>query len=117
MARKRDTTLDFLLSLNGYTYLENDGHWAKFEVHLVEPSAEIPHGIRYNLTYHDKHNRRLLGFDNAHAPKLKKKKYGGRKITWDHEHSRERVSNYEFESSDQLLEDFYKAIDRLKKGK
>lgn len=117
MAKNRDTTLDFLLELDGYSYVEDDGHWAKFEVRLVEPSPEIPHGIRYNFTYHDKYNNRLIGFDNAHAVKLKKKKFGGRKVTWDHKHDRERVRVYEFETPDQLVENFYKAIDKLKKGK
>ena len=117
MAPKRDTTLDFLLDLDGYSYMEDDGHWAKFEVHLVEPSPGIPHGIRYSLTYHDRNNRRIIGFDNAHEVKLKKGKFGGRKITWDHKHSRERMSDYEFESPAQLLEDFYKAIDKVKQGK
>ena len=114
MFKKRDTTLDFLLDLDGYSYVEDDGHWAKFEVHLVEPSPEIPHGIRYSLSYHDPKNKRIIGFDNAHGVNLKKRKYGGRKITWDHKHSKERVRDYSFESPAQLLEDFYKAIDKIK---
>jgi len=73
MTENRDTTLDFLLELDNFSYMEDDGHWAKFEVRLVEPSPEIPHGIRYNFTYHDKYNNRLIGFDNAHAVKRKKK--------------------------------------------
>jgi len=117
MAKERDASLDHLLSFDGYVYVEDDGCWAKYEIRLVEPSAEIPHGIRYNLTYHDKYNRRIIGFDNAHAVKMKKKKYCGRKITWDHEHDRKRVRAYEFESAEQLIVDFHKAIDGLKKGK
>ena len=117
MVKKRDTTLDFLLDLNNYSYVEDDGHWAKFEVYLVEPSPEIPHGIRYSLTYHDRNNRRIIGFDNAHGIKLKTGKFSGRKITWDHKHSREHVSDYGFESPGQLLEDFYKEIDKIKKVK
>lgn len=117
MPKGSDASLDLLLSLHGYVYVEDDGCWTKFEIHLVEPSPEIPHGIRYNLTYHDKFNKRLIGFDNAHAPKLKRKKFSGRKVTWDHKHQRERVRSYEFESPEQLLEDFYKAIDILKERK
>jgi len=117
MSKKAEAVLDFLLELDGYVYVEDDGHWVKFEVHLVETSPEIPHGIRYSLTYHDRDNRRIIGFDNARGVKLKKKKFGGRKITWDHEHSKERVRDYEFESPSQLLEDFYKSIDKMRQGK
>ena len=42
MAKNRDTTLDFLLELDGYSYVEDDGHWANFEIHQVEPSPEMP---------------------------------------------------------------------------
>lgn len=117
MPKLRDDALDFLLELDGYTYIEEGGYWAKFEVYRVDPSPEIPHGIRYSLTYHDKYNKRVIGFDNAHGVKLKKGKFGGRKITWDHKHSKERIADYEFESSEQLLNDFYKAIDKMKQGK
>ena len=37
------------------------------------PKPEIPHGIRYNLTLHNRHNKRVMGFDNAHAVKGKKR--------------------------------------------
>ena len=78
----------------------------------MEANKHIPHGIRYNLSLHDKHNRRVLGFDNAHAIKPKKKKYGARKVTWDHKHQKEKVLSYEFESAGQLLEDFWTAVDK-----
>ena len=64
---------------------------------------------------HDRNNTRILGFDNAHGLKPKKKKYRARKVTWDHEHKMEKIRNYEFESSSQLIEDFWKAVDELLK--
>lgn len=94
MPEMRDDGLEFFLELNGYTYVEEDGYWAKFEVYRVDPSPAIPHGIRYSLTCHDKYNKRVLGFDNAHGVKLKRGKFGGRKITWDHKHLKERISSY-----------------------
>jgi hypothetical protein len=52
----------------------------------------MPHGVKYSLSLHDRNNARILGFDNAHGIKPKRKKYGARKITWDHKHQREKVA-------------------------
>jgi len=76
-----------------------NGYWVKFEARQVEVSIEIPHGIRYSLTLHDKNNCRVLGCDNAHGFKPGKGKYGAKKETWDHLHKRMEVYPYEFESA------------------
>ena len=85
---KEDKTLETLLDLDGEIFLMENGYWTKFEASRVTPIRQIPHGIRYSLTLHDRNNTRILGFDNAHAVKPKKKKYGACKITWDHKHKR-----------------------------
>ncbi|MDD2557426.1 MAG: DUF6516 family protein [Desulfuromonas sp.] len=103
--------LETLLNLDGEIFPMENGYWTKFAAYRVNPCQQIPHGISYSLTLHDSENRRVLGFDNAHAIKPKRKKYGARKVTWDHEHRQERVSPYEFENAGQLLEDFWKAVD------
>ena len=69
----KDPALDVLLELNGTEYTEDNGYWYKIEAWKVEPSKEIPHGIHYNLTLHNNHNKRIMGFDNAHAVKSKKR--------------------------------------------
>jgi len=69
------------------------------------------HCAYFSLTLHDKKNRRVIGFDNAHAVKPKRKKYGARKMTWDHKHQQEKVFSYEFESAGQLLSDFWEAVE------
>jgi hypothetical protein len=46
----------------------------------------MPHGIRYSLTLHDRNNTRVIGYDNAHAVKPSRKKFGAVKTTWDHAH-------------------------------
>lgn len=67
--------LDFLLDLDGEVIVQDDGYWVKIEARKRSPSPQVPHGIDYSLTLHDKYGRRVLGFDNAHAaPK------GGRSI-------------------------------------
>jgi len=119
MSRKdkpEDETLETLLHLDGEVFPMDNGCWTKFEVKRVASSRNIPHGIKYSLTFHDRFNMRIIGFDNAHAYKPKMKKYGARKITWDHKHHQERVSAYEYESAGQLLEDFSLAVEKYLKG-
>jgi hypothetical protein len=110
---KKDETLETLLDLDGEVFRMENGHWTKFTVKEVVPSPQVPHGIKYCLTLHDPKNTRVLGFDNAHHYKPKKKKYGARRITWDHKHKAEVVSPYEFESASQLLEDFWIEAEKI----
>jgi hypothetical protein len=108
--------LNVLLDLNGYIYhLGKDGYWVKFEAHAVAVTDHKPHGISYSITLHDRHNRRVVGFDNAHGftSKSKRKKFGCSKVTWDHKHNCEKISEYEFESAGQLLVDFWEEVDKI----
>jgi len=112
----KDAELQTLLDLDGRKYWLRAQYWVKFEARLVEPTKHIPHGIKYSLTLHDRNNTRVLGFDNDHAVKKKgkrRKKYGGRIITWDHFHKFLEIAPYEFESASQLLDDFWKAVDEI----
>jgi len=108
--------LDVLLSLDGEVFPMDNGYWTKFEVRLVDQSESIPHGIKYALTLHDASNRRIFGIDNAHAFKPQRKKYGARKVTWDHQHMREKASPYEFESAGRLMEYFWEQVEKLIAG-
>lgn len=72
--------LEVLLDLHGEVFpMGDDGFWTKFEAWRVEPSEHIPHGIRYSLTLHDKHNKRVLGYDNAHAIKSQRQNFLAKK--------------------------------------
>lgn len=78
-----------------------------------KPSQFIPHGIRYNLTLHDKYNKRVFGMDNAHGIKPPKKgMYTGR-LVYDHIYrsSIDKGYPYHFVSAIQLIEDFFLKID------
>ncbi len=108
-----DETLATLLHLDGEIFPMDSGFWTKFEVYRVTPEPHIPHGVRYSLTLHDRYNRRVLGFDNAHAVRTAKKGYGARKITWDHKHKCDKVSPYEYASAVQLLEDFWREVEKI----
>ena len=108
-----DATLEMLLQLHGEVFPMDDGFWTKFEAYRVEPDEHIPHGVRYSLTLHDRTNRRVLGFDNAHGFRPARKRDGARKTAWDHKHERETVVPYEFETAGQLLVDFWEAVEKL----
>ncbi|KAA0889803.1 toxin-antitoxin system TumE family protein [Oryzomonas rubra] len=111
---ERDTGLDTLLSLHGTTFeFGDDGYWVKFEAWLVAPNKHRPHGINYSLTLHDRYNKRVIGFDNAHAPQRKPKGYIGRKVEWDHEHKTETVQEYDFKTPAQLLVDFWNVVEKV----
>ena len=49
-------TLDTLLDLDGEIFPMDNGYWTKFEASRVIPTPQIPHGIRYSLTLHDRNN-------------------------------------------------------------
>ncbi len=79
----------------------------------VDPDVHIPHGIKYSLTLHDCSNKRVLGYDNAHGIKPGNKKYGGKRLVWDHKHNKEKIQVYEFEGPGQLMEDFWKDVNLI----
>ena len=110
---KEDFGLETLLDLDGEIFPMENGFWIRFEAFKTEPSKQIPHGIKYSLTLHDRNNTRVLGFDNAHAYKPKRKKSGAKKVTWDHQHKKDMVKDYEFDSPGKLLEDFWSEVDRI----
>lgn len=109
----KDNGLHTLLELNEEMFMLDDGYWVKFEVRLVDTSEHIPHGIRYSLTLHDKNNTRILGYDNAHAIKPKRKNYCAKRETWDHTHHKAQVRNYEFQDAGQLLSDFWDDVNKI----
>lgn len=106
--------INTLLDLDGVIIEQLGGCWTKFDVRRIsQPTEAIPHGIRYSLTLHDRFGERLMGFDNAHAIKSRKRgKYQGRK-TYDHRHrhSTDKGIPYEFVDGHQLLKDFWLEVD------
>jgi hypothetical protein len=65
---------------------------------------------------HDGSGKRLLGFDNAHPVKTKKRgRFKARKIVYEHVHknSSDEAEPYVFESAGQLVEDFFAEVDKV----
>lgn len=114
---EQDKTIENLLELNGIRYVieEHLGLWVKFEVKLVEPSQDRPHGIRYSLSLHDRFNKRIMGFDNAHAVEHGRKAKVASKRVYDHWHRDESDNGrpYEYKNAGKLIEDFWKEVDKV----
>lgn len=115
----RDPGLDSLLDLNGECFRMDNGYWTKIEAWRVTPTPQIPHGIRYCLTLHDRYNKRVFGYDNAHAPPSRSRgKYKGRIVEFDHSHqsAADTGTPYAFVSAQQLVDDFFNAVNRIVYG-
>ena len=110
--RKRDSSLDTLLDLDGLTLVVDPvgGHWVKFVVTVIPPLPEKPHGLDYSLTLHGPNGERLVGFDNAH--RVGKQEQGDPQ---DHRHRIRTVKAYEYCDAATLLADFWAEVDAVLK--
>ena len=102
-----------LLDLDGEKFVLESGFWIKFEVKKVPTSAQIPHGIRYSLTLHNRMNKRLAGYDNAHSIKPRPGKRGAKTTARDHRHFNQSVFAYRYENAGRLLEDFFNDVNLI----
>jgi hypothetical protein len=103
-----DDDLTFLLSLNGLEFQFAVGYAVKIEARTVTATRHRPHGIKYSLTLHDPAGRRIYGLDNAHG-------IGKRPPEYDHRHvyGARNVIAYTYRGSAELLEDFYREVERI----
>ena len=69
---------------------------------LPEPTRDKPHGYRYSLAY-IADGKRVIGYDNAEGK-------------GDHRHYGNIEKGYQFKGIDKMLEDFYKDIEKYKRG-
>lgn len=87
-----DLGIETLLELNGSIIQQEHGFWVEVHVWRVAPAGEVPHGIRYALTLHERSGGRVMGYDNAHAVKPSGKyRYAGQILQYDHKHSPRRM--------------------------
>ena len=113
---REDHGIATLIDLHDQIIDQGGGYWIKIEAWVVDPSTDIPHGIRYSLTLHEPYGKRILGYDNAHAVKPPKKfKYAGTRLPYDHKHRHvsDKGVPYEFKDAHQLLSDFFVEVDRV----
>lgn len=112
---KFDFGLDTLLNLNGFESHYTNGYWYKIEARIIECTNERPHGIRYNLTFHDQYGNRIFSMDNKHIPKHKRQGYHGRIVEYDHLHNdqNDKGTPYTFVNAEKLLADFWQRVDKI----
>ena len=116
MASARDHSLDSLLDLHGQTlFVDESGHWVKFVVRRTAATPERPHGLSYSLTLHAPDGTRLVGFDNAHPVKGKRRSGRWKRGKSDHHHRLRTVRPYEYTDAATLLADFWNAVDTVLK--
>jgi uncharacterized protein DUF6516 len=102
-----DEPMRRLLDYDHRRYWLVNGWSVRFRIAEVEVSVARPHGIRYSFTLHDVDGARLLGYDNAHGvPRAQE---------YDHRHRFRHAGElvaYEFRGADELLVDFFAAVER-----
>lgn len=113
--------LDVLIDLHGTEchFDEPEGYYWRIEAWKVEKTKDRSHGLSYRLTLHNNHNKRIMGYDNAHEVKATKRhKITGVKKSYDHmhRHSSDKGVLYEFESPEKLVEDFFISVDETLKS-
>ena len=111
-SKEPDSSLSVLHDLDGTNIGVGARHWVKIIAWTIEPDEARPHGIRYELTMHDASNRRILGFDNAHAVKRPGGRFVEQSRAYDHRHRGPKDAGvpYAFVSAGKLVEDFWQAV-------
>lgn len=69
---------------------------------LPKPSEDKPHAYKYSLVY-IVNDERVIGYDNAEGKS-------------DHRHYGKKESSYCFRSLAQLAQDFYRDVEKYKRG-
>ncbi len=103
-----DHELEVLLSLDGFEFQFAEGYRVRIAAALVESTSARPRGIKYSLTLHDHAGQRIYGLDNAHGIRR-------RRVEFDHRHvyGHRRIVAYAFRGPIELLEDFYREVERI----
>ena len=78
------------------------GNTIEIKIWQVRPSTHKPHGYKYSLVC-IVNDIRVIGYDNAERK-------------GDHRHYGQIEKGYDFKDIDNLLEDFYKDIEKYREG-
>jgi hypothetical protein len=102
-----DEAMRRLLDFDRRRYWLVSGWSIRFRLAEIEASTARPHGIKYSFTPRDHDGSRLLGFDTAHGVPCTE--------TYDHRHRFRRPKQlvaYEFRGADELICDFFAALEQ-----
>ncbi|HLY57034.1 MAG TPA: DUF6516 family protein [Stellaceae bacterium] len=104
---------EFFLAFDGETYFYPTGHWFKIECQDQADTKSRPAGLKYSLKFFDADGNCLVRFDNSHPPHRRGRP---RPAAFDHWHRQtargEELVPYQFTAVEQLLADFFAAVDR-----
>jgi hypothetical protein len=118
MEEAPEHTLEFLLGFHGRIHWYTEGYFAKFEIRVIRPTVERPHGVRYSFTLHAPDGKRMIGFDNAHGVATAGSRFNKRPIAMDHWHrnGEDPGRPYHFTDAATLIEDFLNEVRRVLEG-
>jgi hypothetical protein len=103
-----DHELEVLLSLDGFEFQFAERYRVRIAAQLVGSTRARPGGIKYSLTLHDLAGRRIYGLDNAHGVRRSRAEFDHR-----HVHGHRRIVAYVYRGPIELLEDFYREVERI----
>ena len=113
----RDGGLERLLDLDGLIMEMGEGYCVKIDARRVEPAPGKPHGIDYSLCLFSPDDERLVCFDNAHPVGTGSGPARRLSATRDHVHIGGDAKPYDYTSAEDLMVDFWSAVDRVLKAK
>ena len=102
-----DEAMGRLLDYHRRRYWLSNGWCVRFRVQRSPLTAGRPYAIKYAFSLHDVDMICLLRFDNAHGV--------ARRQAYDHRHRFRQTAAlvpYDFRGADQLLYDFFDAVER-----
>lgn len=107
--------LQSLLDLDGTIYEVGGGYWVSMTVGRVPPDGGRPHGIQYALSLHSPDGSRVMGYDNAHQPKIRSgpSRKSTTPLAFDHIHRGARTIPYRPKSPGDLLVDFWADVEAI----
>jgi hypothetical protein len=103
-----DHELEVLPDLNGFEFQFGREYRVGIAAQRIDATTSRSHGIKYSLTLHDPGGRRIYGLDNAHGTRA-------RRTEFDHRHvyGGRRLVPYAYRGPAELLEDFYREVERI----
>ncbi len=116
MKCENNKMLEHLMDLDGVRYVIDDhlGLWVKFDVKKIRRSLLRMHDLCYSLSFHNRHNERILGFDNTHVIEFGAKNNVAPQRYNHHWHrdKHDKGRPYLYESAEKLLNDFWGEVDK-----
>ena len=110
-----DRSIEYLLELDGEIFEVGGGYWVEIQAKRVPRTEAKPHGVDYGLCLLSPSGKRRVGYDNAHPVQTGRAPSTKMSGTNDHRHIEEAIEPYAYKDAAQLLNDFWKDVERILK--